>query len=124
MCAYVCVSLLFNENLLVGAADLRSVLADPLRFSRVFPHRFEQQASISLLHLEAQLPQCRVVGRATAFQCGDQLLVQRVVFKEVSDGKDGPLADNYGRPVEENNERETHCGPFLCLRFLGVCLAA
>lgn len=78
----------------MGGFKTFSLLAAPLRFSRVFPHRFEQQASVSLLHQETQLLERRVVGGATAFQGSDQLLVLRVVFKEVPDGKDGPLANN------------------------------
>lgn len=61
---------------------------------RVLPQGFEQQASISLLYLESQLPQGGVVCCPTAFQAGDQLLVLCVVLKEIPDSKDGPLADN------------------------------
>lgn len=56
------------------------VLAASSEFLGVFPHRFQQQASVSFLHKETQLLQRRVVGRAAAFQGGDQLLVLRVVF--------------------------------------------
>lgn len=62
---------------------------------RVLPRGFQQQASISLLHRKSQLPEGGVVGRPAALQAGDQLLVLCVVFKEVPDGEDGPLADNW-----------------------------
>lgn len=68
----------------------------------VFPHRFEQQASIALLYQETQLPECGVVRRAAPLQAGDQLLVQQVVLQEVPDGEDGPLADNFKQSVKEN----------------------
>lgn len=49
--------------------------------------------AISLLHQEAQCLESRVVCGALALQGGDKLLVLQVVFEEVPDGKDGPLAD-------------------------------
>ena len=57
-----------------------SLRVDLQSFSRVFPHSFEQQASVSLLHLEAQLLECGVVGGATALQNRHLLLVLLVVF--------------------------------------------
>lgn len=74
-----------------------------LRISRVFPNGLEQQASISLLHLKAQLSEGGVVGGAAALQAAHQLLVPRVAFQQVPDGKDGPLADNCRRPVKVFN---------------------
>ena len=71
---------------------------------RVFPHSFEQQASISLLHQETQLPERWVVCAATAFQGSNQLLVLCVAFQEVPDGEDSPLADNCRCPVKESND--------------------
>lgn len=63
-------------------------------FLGVFPHRFEQQVSISLFHQETQLPERGVVSCAAAFQSGNQFLVLRVVLQEVPDGEDCPLADD------------------------------
>lgn len=63
-------------------------------FLGVFPDRFKQQGSISLLHQESQLPERGVVGCAAAFQSGDQCLIVRVVLQEVPDGEDRPLADD------------------------------
>lgn len=63
-------------------------------FLGVFPHRFEQQGSISLFHQETQLPERGVVSCAAAFQSGNQFLVLRVVLQEVPDGEDCPLADD------------------------------
>lgn len=65
-------------------------------------HRFQQQASISLLHQEAQLPEGRVVYWATALQRGYQLLVLLVALQNVPDGEDGPLADDWMQLVKDN----------------------
>lgn len=40
---------------------------------------------------------------ALSLQTGHQLLVLLVVFQEVPDGKDGPLADNYKCSVKAFN---------------------
>lgn len=86
---------------LAGVKTTALVMA--LSFLRAFSDRFEEQASISLLHLKAQLSECRVVYRAFTLQAGHQLLVLGVLFQEVPDGKNGPLADNYRSSVKAFN---------------------
>lgn len=71
----------------------------------VFPHSFEQQASISLLNEEPQLPEHGVVHRAAPLQSSHQLLVLLVVFQNVPDGEDPPLADNLRQSVKEDRRR-------------------
>lgn len=69
------------------------LLAAPLRFSCILPHRFEQKVPISLLYQETQLSEGRVICSAMALQCSHQFLVLLVMFQKVPDGEYGPLAD-------------------------------
>lgn len=75
-----------------GFEVLRSLPAAPRRLN-VLPRWFEQEAAVSLLHLEAQLPENGIVGRALALQHSHSLLVFLVVVQQVPDGKNSPLAD-------------------------------